>query len=123
MEAGYRREVERLIHEAAAEGDVVIVGRLGGAVLGARPDVVRVFLTAPLDWRIAYVRASLGVSEAKARSEVARIDEARRSFARDSYRVVWEDARNYDLTLNVAAFGIEGTAEAIAAAVTAADAT
>lgn len=120
--AGYRREVERLIHEAAAGGHVIVVGRLGGAILGARPDLVRVFLTAPIAWRIAYVRASLDVDEMKARSEVARIDEARRMFAREAYRVVWEDARNYDLTLDVARYGVSGSAEVIGAAVRSAEA-
>jgi cytidylate kinase len=120
MAAGYRREIERLVHEAAHEGDVVIVGRIANAILGARPDVVRVFLFAPLAWRIAHVRASLDVDEAHARSEIARIDEARREYASEQYRVTWGDFAHYDLLLDTARYGIEATAGIIAAAVQAA---
>jgi cytidylate kinase len=118
--AGYRREIERLVHEAAHGGDVVIVGRLANAILGGRPDVVRVFLYAPLAWRIAHVRASLEVDEARARMEIARIDEARRAYADEQYRMTWGDMRHYDLMLDTARYGIDGTADVIAAAVRAA---
>ncbi len=116
----YRREAERVIRDAAAGGDAVILGRLGNAILGARPDLVRVFVYAPLVWRIAYVSASFGCSESAARSEIARIDEARRAYARDQYRMAWGDVRNYDLAVDTARYGIEGAAEVIACAVSAA---
>lgn len=120
IEAAIRREVERLIREAAQAGDVVILGRFGGGILGERPDVVRVFLHAPLAWRIAHVQASLGMNPAAARSEIARIDEARSAYAREQYRMAWHDPRSYDLTVDTSRYGIEGSADVIAAAVRAA---
>lgn len=113
----YRREAERLIREAALAGDAVILGRLGGAVLGARPELVRVFIYAPLAWRIANVRASLQCDEAAARSEIGRIDEARRRFAREHYRMSWGDPHNYELAVDTARFGVDGAAAVIAGAV------
>jgi cytidylate kinase len=118
----YRREAERLIREAALEGDAVIVGRLASAVLGARPDVLRVFVYAPLAWRIANVRESLGYSEPAARSEIGRIDEARRRFAREHYRMSWGDPHSYDLAVDTARYGVEGAAAVVACAVRAAQA-
>ncbi len=120
LAGSYRREAERLIHDAAAGGNAVILGRLGSAILGPRADVVRVFVCAPLVWRIANVRASLGCSEEHARAEIARIDEARRTFAREHYRMAWGDVRKYDLTVNTARYGVDGAAQVIAAAVGAA---
>jgi cytidylate kinase len=122
LAGAYRREVERIMHEAAAGGDAIILGRLGNAILGARRDLVRVFVYAPLAWRIAYVRASFGCDENVARSEIARIDEARRAYARERYRMVWGDLRNYDLAVDTARYGIDGAAQVIAAAVRAAQA-
>jgi len=122
ISAAYRREIERLVHEAAREGDVIIVGRLANAILGARPDVVRVFLHAPLAWRIAQVCASLDVDESYARLEIARIDEARRAYAQEQYRLTWGDVRHYDMILDTARCGVAGTADVIATAVRAASA-
>ena len=112
-----RRAIEEAVREEAQGGNAVIVGRMAAAILGRRPDVVRVFVHAPLEWRIAHVAESLGVGEAAAREEIARIDEARRTYAREGYRVNWGDPRNYDLVLDTSRFGIEGTAQIIVTAV------
>ncbi len=117
-----RQAIEAAVREEATAGDAVILGRMAGAVLGRRDDVVRVFLHAPLAWRVEHVVASLGVGEAAARAEIARIDEARRTYAREGYRVTWGDARSYDLVLDTSRFGVHGSAAAIVAAVHAAGA-
>jgi cytidylate kinase len=115
-----RRAIEQAVRDEAAAGDAVIVGRMASAILSARRDVLRVFLHAPLAWRIAHVAESLGVDEAEARAEIGRIDEARRTYAREGYRVTWGDPRNYDLVLDSSRFGVEGSADLIVAAVRAA---
>ncbi len=120
LTAAYRHEVEALVRAAAADGDAIVLGRLGSAVLGKRPDLVRVFVYAPLSWRIANVSASLGCSEAAARGEIARIDDARRAYAREYYRLAWDDPHNYDLTVDTSRYGIDGAAAVIACAARAA---
>ena len=116
-----RRATEDAVREAAAPGNVVIVGRMASAILGPRPDVLRVFVHAPRAWRIAHVAESLGVDEVAAREEIARIDEARRTYAKEQYRVTWGDVRNYDLVLDTSRYGVDGTAGVIVAAVHAAE--
>jgi cytidylate kinase len=111
------REVERLIREAANAGNAVIVGRAANVILAGRPDVLRVFLTAPVGWRAARLAAARTVSEAAARAEVGRVDAARRAFARDRYDAAWGDPRHYDLILDVSTFGVAGAVRVIAAAV------
>ena len=111
-----QREVERQMHAAADGDDAIIVGRLGNAVLRDRPNVLSVFLTAPLPWRIVHIAASLGCTEAEARSEIARVDSGRRKAARERYDFTWGDPHRYDLVLDVAAFGVAGAVELIAAA-------
>jgi CMP/dCMP kinase len=118
--AEMRRAIEEAVREEAEAGDAVIVGRMGSVVLAGRRDLVRVFLQAPLDWRIAHVVESLGVGEAAARAEIARIDEARRTYAREGYQVTWGDPRRYDLVLDTSRFGVAGSAGVIVAAVRAA---
>ena len=116
-----RRATEDAVREAAAPGNAVIVGRMAGTILGRRPDVLRVFVHAPLAWRVAHVAESLGVGESAARDEIARIDEARATYAKEQYRVTWGDPRNYDLVLDTSRFGVGGSAEIIVAAVHAAE--
>jgi cytidylate kinase len=115
-----QREIERLIHEAADAGDVIVVGRLGNIILKERPGVLRVFLTAPLPWRTAHISESLGLSEQAARAEVARVDRGRRNYAREQYDFDWGDPHHYDLMVDVSRFGIDGAIAVIAAARTAA---
>jgi CMP/dCMP kinase len=57
-----QREIDRLINEAADADNVIVVGRLGNIVLRDRPNVLRVFLIAPLAWRIAHIAESLGIT-------------------------------------------------------------
>lgn len=116
-----RRAIEDAVRDAAAGGDAILLGRMSSVILAGRPDVLRVFLHAPLPWRIANVAASLGVSDAIARAEIARIDEARRTYAREGYRVAWGDPRNYDLVIDVSRFGVAGAADLIESAVRAAE--
>ncbi|HEX3550420.1 MAG TPA: cytidylate kinase-like family protein [Candidatus Elarobacter sp.] len=115
-----RQAIEAAVREEATAGDAVILGRMASAILGRRDDVLRVFVHAPLAWRIAHVVTSLGVSEAAARAEIARIDEARRTYAREGYRVTWGDPRSYDLVIDSSRFGVDGGAAVIVAAVRAA---
>ena len=118
--ADARRAIAEAVRDEAAGGNVVIVGRMASAILGPRSDVLRVFIHAPLVWRVAHVAASLGVDEAAAREEIARIDEARRTYAREGYRVTWGDPRTYDLILDSSRFGVNGSAEIVIGAVRAA---
>jgi cytidylate kinase len=115
-----RHAIEAAVREEAAAGDAVIVGRAAGAILRDRGDLVRVFLHAPLAWRAARVAQSLSISEAAARAEIARIDDARRTYARDGYRLDPLDSSNYDLMLDTSRFGVDGAATIIVTAVRAA---
>ncbi len=116
-----RREIERTIRERAASGNVVILGRNGGALLGARPDLVRVFLTGDREWRLARIVESFGNSRARAAADLERIDGARRKIAKERYNVAWGEARCYDVLLNASRFGVDGTVELVVAAVRAAE--
>ena len=116
LNARTQREIDRLIGEAADAGDVVVVGRLGNMVLQGRPNVLRVFLTAPLAWRVAQIVEALGSTEAAARAEIARVDGGRRHYAREQRDFEWGDPHYYDLVLDVSRFGVDGAIALIDAA-------
>jgi len=113
----YVREVQEAVREFAALGNVVIVGRGAGAVLGRRPDVVRIFMYAPRDWRIERIVAELSLEYKAAASEVDRIDRARRAHLRDWYNVEIGSPAIVDLGIDTATFGTEGSAKLVIDAV------
>jgi len=117
-----RRAIEEAVREIAAAGNAIVNGRMAGAILGPRRDILRVFLRAPLAWRVAHVVESLGCSQTAAQEEVTRVDEARRSYAKEHYRFAWGDPRNYELIIDTSRFGIAGSADLLVAAVRAAEA-
>jgi cytidylate kinase len=113
------REVKEAVREYAARGNAVIVGRGANAILGRRPDVLRVFMYAPREWRIHHVMEGHGIDERTAAAEVDRIDRARSEYMQAYYGVKWVDHGNYDLALDTSVFGVEGSAEVIVRAVAA----
>lgn len=111
------REIQEAVREYGASGRAIIVGRGANAILGARRDVVRVFMHAPRDWRMRRLVEEHHVDERTALAEIDRIDRAREQYMRVYYGVQWGAAQNYDLSVNTSAFGLEASAELIAAAV------
>lgn len=111
------REVQQAVREYAARGNCVIVGRGAHVILGRRPDVLRVLMYAPRDWRMRHIMEGHGVDEKTAISEMDRIDKARAEYMRRYYEINWNDANNFDLELDTSTFGIEGASNVIVAAV------
>jgi cytidylate kinase len=109
--------VQDAVREYALHGNVVIVGRGASAILGPRPDVLRVFIRAPRQWRIARVAQTLGASREVAESEVDRIDRARSAYIRDWYGLTFGDSENYDLCLDVSRLGMAESAALVVAVV------
>lgn len=98
-------EVQEAVREYASHGNAVIVGRGANAILGRRPDVLRVFMYAPRDWRIHRIMEGHRVDERTAAAEVDRIDKARAAYMRTYYGVTWTDPENYDLCLETSELG------------------
>lgn len=111
------REVREAVREYASHGDAVLIGRGANAILGRRPDVLRVFMYAPRDWRVHHIMEGHGVDERTASSEAERIDKARAEYIQTYYGVKWVDHGNYDLALDTSVFGLEGSADLIVRAV------
>jgi CMP/dCMP kinase len=114
----YVHAVQEAVREFAAQGNVVILGRGAGAILGRRPDVVRVFMHAPRDWRIDRVATRYGLDHKAAAAEVDRIDRARRAHLHDWYNVEIGSPEVVDLAIDTATFGEDGAVKLVVSAVT-----
>jgi cytidylate kinase len=94
------RAVQQAVREYAARGNVVIVGRGASAILGARDDVVRVFMYAPRSWRIERVVQASGERRELAETEVDRVDRSRAAYMRERYGLTFGDVHEYDLCID-----------------------
>lgn len=112
----YVHEVREAVREFAARGNVVIVGRAGGAILGRRPDVLRTFIYAPREWRIERIMNEYRLDQKAAAAEIDRMDRARRAHLRDWYNVELGSAEIVDLAIDASSFGEELCAKLIVAA-------
>ncbi len=109
----YIKVVGQVIHELAAGGGIVIVGRGGQVVLRNNPRVLHVRIFSPLDVRIRRICDYRGVSAEAARAQIETSDRTRKNYLRRAYQVNWEDPGLYDLILNTGHMSLSTAAEII----------
>ena len=105
----------KVIKEAAAKESCVIVGRCADYILRDEPNVLRVFVHAPLDQRIRRAREEYGAEEENLESYVIRQDKARASYHNYFAAGRWGQSREYDLCVN-SRIGIDASVQVIKAA-------
>lgn len=111
------KAIQDAVREYAARGNVVIVGRGAGMILGPVPSVLRAFVHAPRDWRIAHVTSAFGTDRRTAEAEVDRVDRMRAAYLSDWYGAKFGDSGNYDLCIDASRFDEAQCADLIAYAV------
>lgn len=108
-----------LIKEAvvltAEEGNVVIVAHAASYALAGRDGVLRVFVTAPRESRVARVASAGGLREKDAAKRIAESDDGRAVYLDRFYDVKRELPTDYDLVVNTDLLSAEEAAAAIVA--------
>src|SRR5882724_5729189 len=103
----HRIALQAAMCEVAQGGNIVYHGHIGHELLPGIRHVLKVLLTAPLEFRIKQVQSQQGLDEAKARRYIDHVDEARTRRLVALFGTDWRDITLYDLALNVAQLGIE----------------
>lgn len=103
---------DRIIRRIADNGSCVLVGRAADSVLRGRENLVRVFVRAPLAYRIARVMEVYGDTPREAKRNIRRSDRARASYYRHISGKSWGDPKNYELVVD-SSVGVEKAAEEI----------
>ena len=81
------------------------MGRCGDYVLRDRKDVLRIFVYAPKEWRLAYGKENnmLQAKDEKGiKDEIDKTDRNRAAYYNYYTQNRWGDAHNYDLAINAA---------------------
>ncbi len=102
------------IRKAANEGSCVFIGRCADYILRDFDDVVNVFITAPLEYRIQQVVKRHQVSPDEARKQIERIEGSRAEYYNYYTGKQWGFAASYDLCIDSSALGLEGTEKLLA---------
>ncbi len=105
------------IRSLADEKDCIFVGRCADYVLRARKDLLRVFIMAPMDFRVKTLMQRKGLNEEQARRLVKQVDKDRSSYYKYFTDQSWGEIDNYDLCINSAITGVDGAVMAIAGVV------
>ena len=100
--------------ELAEQESCIIHGRCGNFLLQGRPDVLRVFIHAPLEARRDRVAAfSLTWSEREILRHIRVEDKRRAAYYHYYTGEDWRDAAGYDLCLDSSLLGEDGCVERI----------
>lgn len=105
---------DQVLQEIAKRGSCVIVGRAADYVLRDNPQVLRIFIHAPLEYRVRNVMKMYDDDEKSAIKNVKRSDKNRADYYSMISGQKWGNSANYDLCIN-AALGKTKAANLIAA--------
>ena len=108
---------EQIIRDVAAIRSCVIVGRLSDFLLRNEPDVIKVLVFAPLEFRVANIKDKYGMTESAAKKMVSRMDMARKNYCAYYSNGKWRQDSGKDILLNRESLGIQGCADILEAAV------
>ena len=98
-----------IINDIAAKGPCVIIGRCADYVLRNQKNLIRVFVYADMDYRKERVCRLYGIAPEKAESTINKTDKTRANYYNYYTSQKWNNMQNYDLCVNSAKLGEEGS--------------
>ncbi len=110
----YRRLIQEVIREVAAQGNVVILAHGASILLAGAPGLLRVLVTASPATRAGRPVAESGQDERQAAREIQRTDRERRGFFKRFYNLDEELPTHYDVVVNTDVLSPEAVARVIA---------
>ena len=103
----------RVIEDAVQAGPAVLVGRGAQCMLAARSDALHVYCYAPFEELVRYAVEVMGVPFSDAPKQVSDMNHQREEYVKRYFKRDWRDLANYDLCVNTARLGLDGSAELV----------
>jgi cytidylate kinase len=113
----YRRLIQAVIREVAAQGNTVILAHGASILLAGLPGLLRVLVTASPATRAHRLVAESGQDERQATREIQRTDRERRAFFKRFFNLDEELPTHYDVVVNTDVLTFDHAAELVTAAV------
>lgn len=105
------------IRQIAKEGPCVIIGRCADYALADNPNLLSLFVHAPLEDRVRRVAKRQNLSPEKAKALIVKTDKRRASYYEYYSSRKWGVPDSYDYCLNSSFLGLGGTVELVRAMV------
>ena len=102
------------IKKAAEEGSCVFVGRCADYILRDYPNMVNIFITASMDFRVAQVQAKQHIDREQARKIIEHGEAKRAQYYNYYTGKKWGAAESYDLCIDSSVLGLMETEKLIA---------
>lgn len=90
----------KVIKEIANKEDAVIIGRCADYILSENKNLIKIFIYAPLDYKIKNVMKNYGDNEKQAKKHILDSDKTRATYYGVIANKVWGDKNNYDLCID-----------------------
>lgn len=107
----------QIIKEFAQKGSGVFVGRCADYILDDYKELLRVFIYADMDSRIARVAEFDNITLQKAKERIVRKERQRKAYYNYYTDRTWGNMSSYDLCINTSRVDIDGAVELIKKAV------
>ncbi len=102
------------ILKAASQGSCVFVGRCADYVLREQKNVVSVFITASMDFRVQQIMAKQQLDRIAAQKFIQQCEGKRAAYYNYYTGKKWGAAESYDLCIDTSVLGIQSTEKLIA---------
>src|SRR6266508_5062546 len=109
----YRTALQATLCELAQDAKLVYHGHVGHELLSGIGHVLKVLLTAPIEFRIEQVRSRQKLTDVAARHYIEEVDKARSRRLMAMFGTDWRDPNRYDLILNMGKMRREGAKRVI----------
>ena len=96
------------IRRIAAEESCVIIGRCGFDIFADHPNALKIFIHSSLGVRKRRIAEKYDISEQDAAAMIVDNDYSRELYTKSFTGRDWRDATNYDISLDVRKFGVNG---------------
>ena len=106
------------LFDFALQGNLVYHGHLAQLLLQKIPFVLRVLLTAPVEYRIKTLMQESGKTMEEASNHIKLMDERRQKWSQFLYGVDWKDPVHYDIVYNIEKMNVDLIADLITNVVT-----
>jgi CMP/dCMP kinase len=112
----YVRMIGMVVRGLAHQGDVLILGRGGQALLRKEPATLHLQIVAPVPYRVEVIMARFELEKRTAQSRVRASDRARSDYLRRYHGADWLDPMHYHLVINTGWVAVETAVDLIMAA-------
>ncbi|SFW31529.1 cytidylate kinase [Prevotellaceae bacterium HUN156] len=100
-----------VIRQIASEESCIIIGRCGFDIFANHPNALKIFIHSSVDCRKRRIAEKYDISEQDAAAMIVDNDYSRELYTKKYTGRDWKDATNYDISLDVRRFGVNGAVD------------